>query len=620
MKKYALIISLFFLWTLTSAQHEGIERHFDTYQFNFIPQEINANIKKDTTLESFHTIENYYQDNVFGGMRTGNNGHAFKAFDYFKQSQNPEFVFLQPFQKYTTQTNQIVFFDTRKPFAKFQFISGPQDFEDVMAVFTANPSPFVNVGIKYRSIKSNGDFTHSESKVKDFNLWQSYTKKRYQNHLSLIHNKYAYQDFGGIVSDSAYRFDNQRIPNLEVRLKNAESVMTHQKLAFSHEYRFGKMKYDTIFTETDTAIQISHQGNYSIYQHISLERNTRMYSDIPSDFYEHIYRDSTTTFDSISLHALNHIAGLQYFHRKDSLPSWRAFIGVQNNFSKYHIVTGDDLIENHAIRANISSMHNAKYNYNVDAEYGISGRNQGDFQLNSKLSMLTDSTGNSGLFLSNTIANQETNYFYEKYASNHFQWDNQFDKIFTLRTELAFVMQNYHLKAYANHALLNNSIYIAETGIPAQLNQVMNVANAGLSKTFYLGKFGFKGDIAFQYIDNKAVIKLPELMAFAGLFYENQIFDNNMLLRLGIDTRFYSDYESYTYIPATGFFAIQNQQINESVPLIDAFLSFKVKRFRAFLRYSNVGQSFLNLRGYALLSYPNRVGGLHFGFSWEFYD
>jgi hypothetical protein len=181
-------------------------------------------------------------------------------------------------------------------------------------------------------------------------------------------------------------------------------------------------------------------------------------------------------------------------------------------------------------------------------------------------------------------------------------------------------MQNYHLKAYVNHALLNNSIYIAETGIPVQLNQILNVANAGLSKVFYLGKFGLKGDIAFQYIDNEEIIKLPELMAFAGLFYENRIFENNMLLRVGIDTRFYSDYESYTYIPATGFFAIQNQQINESVPLIDAFLSFKVKRFRAFLRYSNVGQSFLNLRGYSLLSYPDRVGGLHFGFSWEFYD
>jgi len=620
MKKYWLIISFFFLWTLSSAQHEGLERNFDTYQLNIIPKAVDADIKTDTCLENFHNVETYYHDNIFGGMRTGNNGHAFKAFDFFKQSQNPKFIFLLPFQKYTTQTNQIIYFDARKPFAKFQFISGPQDFEDVMAVFTANPTPFTNVGVKYRSIKSNGDFTHSESKVKDFNVWQSFTKKRYQNHLSLIHNKYSFQEFGGIVSDSAYRIDNQRIPNLEVKLKNAESVITHQELSFTHEYRLGQMKYDTLYTETDSIIQISHQGNFSIFQEISLSRNFRIYSDIPSDYYEHIYRDSAATLDSISLNALNHIAGLQFFHRKDSLPTWHTFAGVQNSISKYHITTGDELIQNHAFIASISSMQNDKFDYSVKGKYGISGRNQGDFQLNSRLSILTDSTGNTGLFLSNTISNMETNYFYEKFASNNFQWHNQFKKSFTLRTELSYRLKKYHLKAYVNHALLNNTVYIAENGTPAQLNQTMNVANAGLSKIFYLGNFGFKADLAFQYIDNKEIIKLPELMAFGGVFFENRIFDNNMLLRIGVDARFYSDYESYTYIPATGFFAIQNQQINEAVPLIDAFLSFKVKRFRAFLRYSNVGQSFLNLRGYSMLSYPARVGGLHFGFSWEFYD
>jgi len=620
MKKYGLIICFICAWTLLSAQHEGLERHFDTYQLNIIPQAFDADIKKDTCLDNFHNVEKYYHNNNFGGMRTGNNGHSFKAFNYFKQSQNPKFIFLQPVQKYTTQTNQIVFFDTRKPFAKFQFISGPQDFEDVTAVFTANPSPFTNVGLAYRSIKSNGNFTHSESKIKDFNFWQSYTKKRYQNHLSFTHNKYSFHEFGGIASDSAYRFDNQRIPNLEVMLKNAETTMTHQALSFAHEYRLGKMQLDTIFTETDTAIQISHQGSFSIYQELGLIRNFRIYSDIPSDFYSNIYRDSATTFDSISLNTLSHTAGLQYFHKKDSIPNWRVFVGINNEFSKYHITTGDEMIENHNVRASISSMNKKKLQGSANTEYGISGRTKGDILFNGELALFTDSTGNSGMFLNSTVSNLETNYFYETFASNHFQWDNQFEKSFTLRTELAFMMKHYYLKIYLNHALLNNAIYIAENGTPAQYTQTLNVANAGLSKTFYLGKFGIKGDIAFQYIDNTDIIKLPELMAFTGAFFENRIFNNNMLLRLGIDARFFSDYESYTYIPATGFFAIQNQQKIESVPLIDAFLSFKVKRFRAFLRYSNVGQSVLNLRGYSLLSYPDRVGGLHFGFSWEFYD
>ncbi|PIE81886.1 MAG: hypothetical protein CSA15_00280, partial [Candidatus Delongbacteria bacterium] len=549
----------------------------------------------------------------------GNNGHAYLPLNYFEQKKFPQFLFFQPYIDYTTQTNELAFYDTRQPFALFQFTGGKNKYEDVLGLFTVNPTPFINVGLKYHSIKTDGNFIHSESKIKDFNFWQSYTKKRYQNYFSIIHNASNAQEFGGFKNDSVYE-SGQRIENIAVNLNSASSKTRHQEIKYTHEFHLGKMSYDTIKNETDTIINISHLGNWSLCQDLAFSRNWRLYTDNPEEnFYNTILLDSTSTSDSIAKNNLSINTGVLYAMQKDSLFSVKIFGGVNHLFYKAHIANLDTLIQSHGLIAKATGKFK-DYTFSANLNAGIIGRNQGDISMHLQAGYSPKSFKHNVFLFSVNTASSTPDFFYEHYSSNHFYWNQDLKKEHSIKTEANYLNQKWHLNVYLRHALINQMIYINENGVPAQHNGSINISNAGIGKTFYLRNFGLHTNVCYQYLSEQSAIRLPEILVKGGIFYENKIFNRNMTLRFGVDARYYNKYYSYAYIPATGFFAVQNQKKTGGTPLIDAYLNFKVKRFRAFLRYSNMGQSLFKVKTYSLLHYPERPSGFYFGISWEFYN
>src|SRR6056297_780204 len=330
MRKWLLYTTLLLAITATAtAQHESLERHFSTWHLNYAPDSIDSFYAKDTCLDAFHRFEPFYTNNLHGGMLAGNTGQAFRPYDYFSRTPLPDFIFRNPYTSYFTSTNDVVYYNTRKPFTRFDFKSGGNGYEDVQGVFTLNPTPFLNAGLKYRSIKTDGNFINSASKNKDFILWQSYTGHRYQNHFNITISRQSAQEYGGIINDSVYT-EGTRIDLLSVKLNNATSEQRNQAAFFSHEYRFGKMTTDSVYREEDTVLQLNYHGNFSLYQDVRLSRNWRIYDDIPGDFYSQIYRNPSYTRDSIALISGRHQAGILFFGERDSVRTFRIFAGIIN--------------------------------------------------------------------------------------------------------------------------------------------------------------------------------------------------------------------------------------------------------------------------------------------------
>ncbi|MFO7789022.1 MAG: putative porin [Bacteroidota bacterium] len=612
---YALLFLLYS--SVTQAQHEGIERHFSNWNLKYSPDSIDSHYAQDTLLKSFHLYENIYKQSIHGGMLAGNNGQAFLAYDYFARPALPGFIFRKPFTTYFSNSHDMVYFDARKPFTIFGFNSGPNGYEDVKGTFTINANPFLNAGLQYHSVKTEGSFVNSGSKNKDFKLWQSYTGKRYQNHFNLVINNQSAQEFGGIVSDTAYA-NGTRVDNLTVNLTEASSEQKNQSLYFAHEYRIGNMSRDTIYREEDTVLQLHYHGNISIYQDIHFERNWRIYRDIPGGFYDDIYRDSAATYDSVALMKGTHQAGLQFFGNKDSIQTYRAFAGIMSEAKRFHLPSGYEVIQNHFMKLYVKDNSHNSINYSAEAKYGLAGRRQSDFHSNLQFAWMPDSL--QQFIISNTIRHETANYFYENYASNHFQWEQSFINEKTAKTCVKYNNKKYHFNLRINHAYLQDPVYINADGIPAQYNTNGNTYNFGIGKTFYAGAFGLKTDVIYQQSSLDSVIRLPEILGYAGLFFESDLFDHHMRFRTGVDGRYISNYKSCTYIPATGFFVpATNKTLAEDL-MLDAYLSFKVKRFRAFIRYNNISGNFLHDASWSMLHYPARPSALSFGFTWEFYD
>jgi hypothetical protein len=88
--------------------------------------------------------------------------------------------------------------------------------------------------------------------------------------------------------------------------------------------------------------------------------------------------------------------------------------------------------------------------------------------------------------------------------------------------------------------------------------------------------------------------------------------------RLGAEFRFFTPFSTYYYFPLTAQFQINNGSLASPYPLIDAFASFKITKFRIFLKFEDIASAFLQTRYSQVYNYYMPNGGLRFGFKWRF--
>jgi len=88
--------------------------------------------------------------------------------------------------------------------------------------------------------------------------------------------------------------------------------------------------------------------------------------------------------------------------------------------------------------------------------------------------------------------------------------------------------------------------------------------------------------------------------------------------RLGAELRFFTPFSTYYYFPLTAQFQINNGVPASPYPLVDAFASFKITKFRIFLKFEDMASAFMQTRYSQVYNYYMPTGGLRFGFKWRF--
>jgi len=108
-------------------------------------------------------------------------------------------------------------------------------------------------------------------------------------------------------------------------------------------------------------------------------------------------------------------------------------------------------------------------------------------------------------------------------------------------------------------------------------------------------------------------------ISFEGNFF------TNLFLATGIEARYYSAYKPPDYSPFNGQFMYQDTMRISNRPDINAFLNFRIKSFKAYIRLENlntfgkVNNSYgFNHYNYTAPGYPGRGLWLRFGIYWSF--
>ncbi len=254
------------------------------------------------------------------------------------------------------------------------------------------------------------------------------------------------------------------------------------------------------------------------------------------------------------------------------------------------------------------------------AHLGV-GANAGDFRLSGELFLNFKKIGNLRLEAVNQLYTPSL-MAHRFYISEKEIWKNNFAK--TLETSLSgtYSLPFLHFSVTGQYHLLNNLVYFGTDGLPRQAG-AFSILQLMARKDFHFGPIHLENWAALQQTTS-SVLPLPDFYSKHSLYFEKKIFKKVMLTKIGLDARLATGYRPPGYQPLTGQFYLQNEQTLDFTPLLDAFLSFRVKTFRFFFKIENLLTFPTETYYYQTAGYPLPFGlsngGMRLGVNWRLVD
>lgn len=129
---------------------------------------------------------------------------------------------------------------------------------------------------------------------------------------------------------------------------------------------------------------------------------------------------------------------------------------------------------------------------------------------------------------------------------------------------------------------------------------------------------GTAGEGADSYFEQYAQ-NIPSVHAKVSVFYHAENIKIAKLLRIGIDTRFFTSYAGMGLDPVSGEFFPVNYKV-PPMPVVDVYLLMKLLSAHVFFKYSYVNENLFTNGYYTTPFYPALERTLTMGISWPFFD
>jgi hypothetical protein len=574
----------------------------------------------DTAIRDFHRFtyvqrgENKYQD-------LGNIGTAIRPIYY----QTPELIGatsgFTSFDMYW-DVEQMRMYDTKSPYANMHVMLGGKGRSATRVRFSRNITPRWNFGFTYRALlidkqvqrQSKGD---RNVRSTYYDLFTSYMSKdsSYRLIASFRRNNLDVDEYGGIRNVKGDEFTDQDYYSTNAQPELLEAAQNDLRM------------------------------NIRIYQQYEIARALQFYNTFER------YRQGTEFTDVPSQEPDGY-----YDYTDNSIAS-----DTTNGLSKFRNIRDEAGIKGNLLKLFYQGYYAARWydNYNL-----YTGTIKGfEHYLGGRMSLRLDSLGelsgwaelqDNGNY--RIEADLKSRWFevslkqlqysvplvYQSYKGQHDHWDNHFDpinvtqlngyihyksRVLSLSPGLTFTrLGNYvFMKFYPNDPFANQ-----QTVLPTQSSAEQVIASPELKFSLtMLRHVHLRTDIIYTKLINKSddAIQIPDLFVNAQLAYENIHFNGNLDIQTGLEFHYKSDYKALAYDVPMQLYYVQNATSIKAFPLIDVFVSAKIKRGKIFFKYNNVMQAFTK-EGYLttpgapgqLNAYPGQRNILDFGFDWSFYD
>lgn len=633
------------------------ENNLDTFKLEF-----------DTAFEDFF---NYYPifRNSIANAHLGNLGSPYQSMVYFDRPQNQPFLFMDVYREYMKMPEDYRFYNTKTPYTSLNYWTGGpklQAEEQVKLIHSRNIGKDINITGYGDYVYGRGFYDRLSTKHLNFSVSTSLLKPRYSLYFIGGLNNLENFENGGFTDDR-YIYDPVEITGnsrgateystFQVNLNDARSQLKNRFLYLNHEYRLGfkrdLVKEDTVIQEFVAINSFGHSFTYNEFSKNYVENNPN------SGFYENVFVNNKSgspgTQDSTYRRVIENKLKV-YFEEglnkympfgfgvylkneliKERNNAWSfipdsvfnvgyseaktQFTGLVADSARFEYMrnNGDTIYSNTSVGGQIFRRKGKNFFFEAGAELYFLGYRQGDYRINGEMTKWFAVIDSTSLKLSADFTRTTPDNLLNRYHSNHFWWNNNFDAVFEqrLQGELSIPAWNAELRLKLNTIV--NYIYYDSLANPNQYTTALPILEFSLLKNFTLGKFHWDNQLTYQATGNSYVLPLPDLALRSNLYYKNKLFDV-LWIQLGLDTYFNTPYFTPAYMPATGRFYSQNERELGSYPLAHFYGNFQLKRMRFFLMYYHVNKDLLPPYHFSALHYGANPRFFKIGVSWNFYD
>ena len=618
------------------------------------------------------TVQHNFQNmNDTGGPEgqysyLGNLGAPRFAHVFFERKEPTQAFFTDPYDFTLIRPDNVVFTNTKSPFTNLTYFkhgdarTGEERFK---AYFAINANKRTGFGFNIDYTYGRGKYQNQSTALFNGDLFAYYRGDHYEMHASFINDNLKMAENGGITNDNYVKrpldmaegkktYSTSEIP---VNLSNIWNHNRGYHLFLTHRYNLGIYRdnpdeQDTLQTQVFLPVT-------SFIHTLKVDMNKREYISYDHSQNQAYFRNNFLGTDSTDVTKHTSVKNTFGISIREGFSRW-AKAGLTAFIThEYRGFTLNDSLRTPGgqrastdYRENVLSVggqlikeQGRTLHYNVIGELGIAGEDAGQFSIEGKGDLNFRLKNDTVRFEANAyIKNLQPVFYFRHFHSKHYWWDNDdLSKVMRTRVEGKLSIDRWQTQLSIGAENIKNYTYLDNTSVvatPATETQAatyrndaavrqhtdnLQVFNATLSQNFRLGIFHLDNVVTYQKSSNEDVLPLPQLVLYHNLYMRFGLAKKVLMVEMGADLRYFSEYYAPDYAPAIGQFYLQNPETRYKLggfPLVNGYVNLHLKRTRIFLEMYNLVQPTGDKSYFQVAHYPLNPRGLKLGISWNFFD
>lgn len=556
---------------------------------------------------------------------------------------------LDAYDIYVTEPEDVRYYDTKSPFTQMFITFGGQGRDVVDVTFSRNIGPNLNFGFNVRTLsvdkqlgatRRQGDKAVRSSNINVFAHYRS-EDQRYQLLANATRFGHTVFESGGIVEDVTTEdplSEFFQYQDAQIWLREFEAKEFRFNYHLYHQYELSELLQ--VYHEFTRR----HQNNAFYYQ----PSTTPISTGTEISYFQRLLLDSTRTADRVDYDVWDNEVGL-----KGNLGN--LFYGIHYrirrpivHYNNYDLDSIRILPVYGVSRVADQAATELYGGFDLRLDLGENTYLGGGVEyLNTQSYRLEAEFNNPILKAGFVRARSLPTYTDRQFIGNHNYWFQSLEPtaIDRLSGSLEYQFPSVYLRPFASVSNISRPIFYRRDTVvnsrqayPVQASGSAQILSPGVEARFdFLKKLHLQTQVIYTLTSGRAagVLPVPELTAFARLYYENTFLDGKIVLQIGTDIHYTSSYMAYDYDIATQQFFLQSNGLpntgllgnfplplpnGQSFPVADLFVNLKVRTARLFLHIPQISEGFWSDGYFTTPFYTGQPLVIDLGIKWQFFD